>query len=152
MLASLIQSAMGEIKIWTLGASLASGGAAVAGETIGWNATILAVSASVLAIVGLVMSFLDKRKIAEADTKSIIIKSHEETIAFLKSQLEKCQSDLDAARDRSHKLNDDAQSLLLKKEMQLSTFRAILSEHNIALPVFSDDISVSPIFPQKSDS
>lgn len=145
-------------KVIAFGGSLAtgvvSGAASDAAGSIGQfstGAVILAVSSSILAVVGLVLTFMDKRKIAAADTSNVIIAAHEKTIAFLESQLDKAQEDVKEARDRGHKINDEMQALLLLKETHLSTLRAMLVENGIALPKFSHDPSISPVF-QKKDA
>lgn len=120
---------------------------------MGWAGVIMGGFSALIAGTGMIMAFLDKRKVAEAATSKEIITAHEGTIAFLKQQLKESQEAFDEARKRGHKLGNDANVMiatkekeLLLKEKEVSTLRALLEANNIPIPDFPDKSDPAPVF------
>lgn len=133
----------------TIGMSMPAIETSAGASAAGWSGLAIGAFSAILAITGMIMSFMDRRKVSESETDKEIIKSLEGTIGFLKNQNVTLQKEFEEARQRSHDIADNAHNLLLKKETQLATIRAWCRGSGLDIPEFGEEIeSENPTFPK----
>lgn len=120
----------------------------------GWTGLVLGGFSVLIAISGTVMSFLDKRKVAEADTNLAVIENQEKTIEYLKGQNEflrkqivSLEANEEKTRKRAHDIADFYHAKLLDREAKVATLTAYMKGSGLEVPEFPNSPDQPPVFP-----
>jgi hypothetical protein len=123
----------------------------------GWGGIILGGCSLGIAVVGMIMAFMDKRKIQDAETSNIIIESQKSAIKYLKDDCASLrernsilQTEFEEARKRGHRIAEDSHHKLMKAEMKIATYRAWMAGNGYEALQFPGIDDPEPIFPKSA--
>lgn len=142
------------LKLFTAGISfLASAGLIAQADGLGLSIpqTPIGWAAIASTIALTIMVFMDRRKVARADTSEAVLKERDKLIAsrdmmisHLEMQIEKLMveakkfySEIETYRKMHHDFRDDVQNRLLNLTVENASMKALLAEKGVILPMKS---------------